>query len=73
MYREGLLNAYTVRNTSNGYRLVDAAMLDSDDGTLENLNSFAVTFLDLLVYLYGIANLEFRQIGLDLLLCENLY
>ena len=72
MYRESLLNAYAVRNTSNGYRLVDAGVLDSDDGTLENLNSFAVAFLDLLVYLNGSANLEFRQIVLDLLLCENL-
>ena len=48
-------------------------MLHSDDGTLENLNSFAVAFLDLLVYLDGVTNLELRQVGLDLLLCENLY
>ena len=72
MYREGLLNADTVRDTSDGNGLVDAAMLHSDNGTLEDLNSFAVTFLDLSVYLDGIADLELRQVGLDLLVCENL-
>ena len=48
MYREGLLYAYAVRNAANGYGLVDAGVLVSDDGALEYLNSLAVALLDLL-------------------------
>ena len=68
VYREGLLDAYTVGNTADGNRLVNAGVLLGNDDAFENLNTLTVAFLDLRVYLYGIADLEFRQVALELLL-----
>ena len=42
MYREGLLYAYAVRNAANGYGLVYASVLLSNDDAFEYLNTLAV-------------------------------
>ena len=57
VYREGLLDAYAVRDAANGNRLVNASVLLGNDDALEHLNTLAVALLDLSVYLYGIADL----------------
>ena len=62
VYREGFLDAYTVGNTADGNRLVNAGVLLGNDDAFENLNTLTVAFLDLRVYLYGIADLEFRYL-----------
>ena len=58
MYREGLLHAYAVRNAANGYGLVYASVLLSNDDAFEYLNTLAVALLDLCVYLNGVADLQ---------------
>ena len=73
MYREGLLDAYAVRDAANGNRLVNASVLLGNDDALEHLNTLAVALLDLSVYLYGIADLQNRQIALELLLGQYFY
>ena len=72
MYREGLLNAYAVRNAAYGDGLVDARVLHRNDDAFKNLNTLAVALLDLCMNLYGIADLQFGQIVLELLLRQNL-
>ena len=67
MYREGLLNAYAVRNAANGYGLVYASVLLGNDDALEYLNTLAVALLDLCVYLNGVADLQ--SSGRSLLSC----
>ena len=73
MYREGLLNAYAVRDAANGYGLVNTSVLLGNDDALEYLNTLAVALLDLCVYLYGVTDLESRQIALELLLGQYFY
>ena len=73
MYREGLLDAYAVRDAANGNRLVNASVLLGNDDALEHLNTLAVALLDLSEYLYGIAALQSRQIALELLLGQYFY
>ena len=63
MYREGLLYAYAVRNAANGYGLVYASVLLSNDDAFEYLNTLAVALLDLCVYLNGV------RVGRSLLSC----
>ncbi len=67
MYREGLLNAAAVRNTSYSEGLGDTAAILSDDGTLEHLNSLSVALFDLVVDLNGVTNVKYRGIFLELL------
>ncbi len=71
MYREGLLYAYAVRNAANGYGLVYASVLLSNDDAFEYLNTLAVALLDLCVYLNGVADLQSGQIALELLLGQD--
>ena len=71
MYREGLLYAYAVRNAANGYGLVYASVLLSNDDAFEYLNTLAVALLDLCVYLNGITDLQSGQIALELLLGQD--
>ena len=73
MYREGLLYTYAVRNAANGYGLVYASVLLSNDDAFEYLNTLAVALLDLSVYLYGVTDLQSRQIALELLLGQYFY
>ena len=73
VYREGLLDAYAVRDAANGNRLINASVLLGNDDALEHLNTLAVALLDLSVYLYGIADLQSRQIALELLLGQYFY
>ena len=56
--REGLLNAATIGNTSNGKGLRDSAAMLCNNGTLEHLNSFACAFLNLVVNTNGVTNIE---------------
>ena len=72
MYQEGLLYAYAVRNAANGYGLVYASVLLSNDDAFEYLNTLAVALLDLCVYLNGVADLQSGQIALELLLGQGL-
>lgn len=58
MQREYSLNTAAVSYTSNGESLVDSAVLLSDNGTLEYLNTELLAFLDLNVNLYEVADLD---------------
>ena len=73
VYREGLLDAYAVRDAANGNRLVNASVLLGNDDALEHLDTLAVAFLDLCVYLNGIADLQLRKVVLELLLGQYFY
>ncbi len=56
--RENSLNAAAVCNTSNGECLVDAAVLLSDNSTLEHLDTELIALLDLNAYLNVVADLN---------------
>ena len=60
VYREGFLDAYTVGNTADGNRLVNAGVLLGNDDAFDNLNRLAVAFLNFRVSLNGIADLVLR-------------
>ena len=60
MNRPGLLYADAVGVLTNGEGLSCAAVLSLDYGTLENLDSLAVTLFDLVVYSYSITNMKLR-------------
>ena len=60
--RENSLYAYAVRKTANGEGLSYAGTTASDHGALEHLDSFSLTLTDIYAYLYGIADLEFRDV-----------
>ena len=68
MKRPGLLNADTVGCLTDCESLSCAAALSLQDNAFENLNSFAVTFLDLSVYADRVADAEicdaFLKLGL---------
>ncbi len=70
MYREGTFNAYTVGYTANREGFTDTTILTADYEAFKNLDTFAVTFDDLYVYLYGITRAEFRDVCAKLFLFE---
>ena len=59
MQREHLLHADAVRYAADGDRLLNAAMLLGDDGTLIDLDALTGTFLDLDMHLHGVAHQDF--------------
>ena len=69
MYREGLLDADAVGYASDSEGFGDAAAVLSDDSALENLNTLAGSFLDLIVNADGVADIDYRDIFLELLIC----
>ena len=69
---EGLLHAASVGNASYGEGLGDSAAVLCNNGTLEHLNSLAVTLFDSVVYTNGVTNVDDRQFGLKLLVCKSL-
>ena len=73
MNGEHLLHANAVGNAADGDGFLNAAVLLGNDSALEHLNTLAVALLDLSVYLYGIADLQNRQIALELLLGQYFY
>ena len=70
MQREGLLDAYAERHTSNSEGLGDATVLLSDNGTFEKLNSLSGALNDTLMNLNGVTYVELRNLRLELLLCK---
>ncbi len=70
--RESLFHATTVRNTSYGECLGDAAAVLCNDGAFEKLNSFAVAFLDSVVNTNCVTDVDGRNCLLELLICKNL-
>jgi len=69
---EGLLNAYTVRNSAYGKGFGDAAAVLSDNGTFKHLNSLSVTLFDLVVNTYGVTDAELGYRFLQLLVSKSL-
>ena len=63
---EDTLNADTVGNAANGKGLCNAAVLLSNDGALEDLDTLTGAFLDLDVYLDGIAHIDLGLFSLQL-------
>ena len=55
---EGLFDADTVGHTANGKGLLDAAMLLGNDSTLEDLDTLTGAFLDAVVNLDGVTDVE---------------
>ncbi len=70
---EHLLNADTVGNAADGEGLLDAAVLLSNDGTLENLDTLAVAFLNLQVDTDGVTDGNDRGLSLLVLLSKSLH
>ena len=64
MERENSLDAAAVSNTSNSQGLADAAVLLGDNSTLKNLYTALVALLDHYVNLYGVTDVEGRNIFL---------
>jgi hypothetical protein len=54
----GLLNAYAVRDLTNGEGLTIGSVLSLDNGSLEDLDSALLTLNDTVVNLNGITNAE---------------
>ena len=69
---EDTLNADTVGNAANGKGLCNAAVLLSNDGTLESLDTLTLAFLDANVNANGIANVELGLLSLDAAFRNNL-
>ena len=72
MNRETLLHAHAVGQATDGDGFLDAAVLLSNDGALEDLDTLTGAFLDLDMYLDGIANIDLGLFSLQLLLVESL-
>lgn len=71
--RENLLAADTVGDAADGDGFFDTAVLLGDDSALEDLNSFAGTFLDFDMNANGITDLNFRQLLLHVLAGQSLH
>lgn len=73
VHREGTLNADREADLTDGERLANAMTVTTDHVALEHLDTLTITLGDALVNLNVIANVEFGEIGLDLLLldCAN--
>ena len=70
---EHLLDADAVGQTTNGEGLLDTAVLLGDNGTLEDLDTLTVTFLNLQVDLDGVTDGDGRNVSLLLLLNKSLH
>ena len=73
MERENLLAADTIGDAANGDGFFDTAVLLGDDGALEDLDSFAGTFLAFDMTANGVATLNFRQLLLHVLAGQSLH
>jgi len=69
---ERLLHAATVRNSSDGKGLGDAAAVLGDYGSFEHLDSLTRTLLDLVVNTNGVTDADHRNVFLKLLTCKSL-
>ena len=70
---EHLLNTNAVGNAADGEGLGDAAVLLSNDGTLEDLDTLTVAFLNLQVDTHSVADLNDRGLSLLVLLNKSLH
>ena len=61
---ECLLDTATIRNTSNRKGLGNSAAVLCDNGSFEQLNSFAVTLFDSVVNTNGITNINYGNLFL---------
>lgn len=64
--REHALDALTVADTADGEGLVDAAALERDHDTGENLNALFITLAHFGVHFDAITHLERREVFFDL-------
>ena len=71
--REHLFATYTVGNSTNRNRLINAAVLPGNDHTLIGLGTFAVAFFYLDKNTDGIADVHIRQFGLHVLITKCFY
>ena len=60
MKGERSFDADTVRNSSDGESLSNAAVLSLDNSSLEDLDSFTVSLFDLSGYSYSVTYVEAR-------------
>ena len=72
MNGEGLLNTYAVGNTSYGKGLGNSATVLCDNGTLEHLSSFLISFFDAYRNLNTVSDTELRNLSLELLTYKSL-
>ena len=72
MYGENLLHAHAIGQAADSDGFLDAAVLLGNDGALEDLDTLTGAFLDLDVYLNGIADVYLGHCSLQLLLVESL-
>jgi hypothetical protein len=59
---EGTLYAYLERNLANGKGLANGFARTTNNDSLENLNTAAVTFDDVYVNVNGVTNAESRNV-----------
>ena len=71
MDREGLFRADAVGNTPYGEGFGNAAVLLRDNGTFEDLGPDSGSFNYSLLYLYGSADVELRNLLFQLLFCKS--
>lgn len=69
--REGLFYAYTISYATNGESGTNAAVVSCDYGAFKKLDSFAGTFLDLVVNADGVTYVELMGAFAELLICKN--
>ena len=67
---ESPLNTNTVADAANGEALADTAALHLDNDAFEVLEPLAVAFNNLYIDPDGVADLEFGEVGSDLLFFE---
>ena len=71
MNREGALDADREADLTDGERLAAGVTMTADDVTLEHLNALAVTLDDAVMDLDVVANVELRNVLLELLLLDG--
>lgn len=72
MYGEYTLYANTIAQTANYEVLTYATALTGNNHTFEQLNTFLLAFLNLTIYLYGIAGTEVRNVFAQLFLFQHI-
>ena len=71
MQRERTLYAYTVRSAANGERFAAGAVAACDYDAFERLKTLTVTFNNLNLYLYSVADVELGDVRAQLSILDG--
>ena len=70
---EHLFHTDAIGDAAHGDGLLDAAVLLGDDGAFEDLDTLAVSFLDMDVNADGVAHFRHRGLGFQVLVVKRLH